>query len=244
MENSQKKVGSALNTVKILKYLGNSNSPKRLKDISSSLSINNSTCLNILKTLEVEGFVSKSSNRMYEIGPEMASLAIRITSQSKIVQILDQITERHGISTLYWRRFGDEQLVLTACSHPQGGININATLGMRVPLLTGSMGRCIAGSGEFSRERLETLFNQTAWQNPLTFEEFLKEAQETTKRGWSEEKGRYLEGVNAISVPVPSGDGRIVRLVTVFGFARMLPEAKFPILASEIQRAAELISME
>lgn len=174
----------------------------------------------------------------------MVSLAIRITSQSKIIQILDQISERHGISALYWRRFGDEQLVLTACSHPQTGININATLGMRVPLLTGSMGRCIAGSGEFSSDKLETLFNQTVWQNPLTFDEFLKEARETTERGWSEEKGRYLEGVNAISVPVPSEDGRIVRLVTVFGFARMLPEAKFPILASEIQRAAELISME
>lgn len=244
MEVTNKAVGSAQNAVRILKYLSQSRTPRRLIDISTALSINSSTCLNILRTLESEGFVAKSGGKMYEIGPEMIAIGVRITSQTAIVPILDQITARHGISALYWRRFGDSQLALTACSHPRSGININATLGMRVPLLTGSMGRCIAGSGEFSRDKLEQLFTETVWQNALTFDEFMKEASEVATQGWSEEKGRYLEGINAVSVPVPSEDNRVVRLVTAFGLARDLPAEKLPILAQELQRAAELISME
>lgn len=244
MENTKKTVGSAQNAARIIKYLSQSGSPRRLVDISSALSINSSTCLNILRTLDSEGFVSKAGGKMYEIGPEMIAIGVRITSQSTIVPILDQITARHGISSLYWRRFGDSQLVLTACSHPEVGININATLGMRVPLLTGSMGRCIAGSGEFSREELKSLFEQSVWQNPLSFDEFMKEAEQTAIQGWSEEKGRYLDGINAVSVPVPSEDRRVARMVTAFGLARDLPEEKIPILAQELKRAAELISME
>lgn len=239
-----KKVGSALNAVQIIKYLIQSGAPRRLVDISKSLSINNSTCLGIIKTLESEGFVSKSGGKTYEIGPELLSISLRFSGHGNVTPILDQISARHGVSALYWRRFGDEQLVLTACSHPQVGANIYATLGMRIPLLTGSMGRCIAGSGEFSREHLERLFSETVWQMPLTFEEFLEEAEEAKRRGWSEEKGRYLEGVNAVSVPVPSPDNRIIRLVSVFGFDQTLPVDMLPIVAHDLRRAAELISIE
>lgn len=243
-EGLTKPVGAALSAIKILKYLSVSRTPKRLVEISADLGINNSTCLNILRTMESEEFISRVDSKLYEIGPALMDIGQRIAKTGRIVPILEQITSRYGINALFWRRFGQEQLVLTACSNPESIVNIDATIGMRVPLLTGSMGRVIAGSGEFSRAELAEMFEKTVWQRPLDFETFLTQAGEAADRGWSEERGYYLEGVTAICVPIPGESRKITRLLTAFGLSDLIPDDVFPALARDMLKAAELIALE
>ena len=73
---SAKIVGSARNATRILQWLSRQERPVRLAEVSGTLAINPSTCLNILHTLAEDGFVVVR-DKSYALGPETVNLAYR-----------------------------------------------------------------------------------------------------------------------------------------------------------------------
>lgn len=64
-----KLVGAVVSALDIMRFLAQADEPLRLAQISRSLGLNNSTCFNILRTLELEGIVEFDRlSKLYRAG--------------------------------------------------------------------------------------------------------------------------------------------------------------------------------
>jgi DNA-binding IclR family transcriptional regulator len=63
-----------------------------------------------------------------------------------------------------------------------------------------------AFSGQ-SRRDLRKSFNDLVWDRPLSFEDFIKQVEETKARGWAIDDGYYATGTASVAVPVFDSTG-------------------------------------
>ena len=210
-------VGAVANAARILGYLGAAEAPLRLTQISRPLGINTSTCLNILRTLVAEGFVRvDAAAKTYGLGRRIVELARDALNHGEnlgaVRPAMEALAQRYGITVMLWGRLDPEHLILLATAVGEPLRSIHAELGMRVPLLTGSMGR-LFGAG-LDRKTLRRLFNVIAWQKPLDFETYLLEVEEATDRGWTLDAGYFNTAMWGLSAPASWHGAQIDRVIS------------------------------
>ncbi len=194
------------NAARILGHLAASRGPLRLTQISRPLGINTSTCLNILRTLVTEGFVRvDAATKTYGLGRRIVELARDALNHGEnlgaLQPAMERLAQRYGITVMLWGRLDPEHLILLATAVGEPLRSIHVELGMRVPLLTGSMGRLFAaeldGGGRFSR-----MFDAIKWQKPLDFETYLQQVEMAADRGWVLDAGHFNTAMWGIAAPV------------------------------------------
>lgn len=199
-------VGAVTNAARILRHLGQAAGPLRLTQISRPLGINTSTCLNILRTLAIEGLVrADPAAKSYTLGRRLVELARAALSREENVGALrpamDALAARYGVTVMLWGRLDADSLILLAASVGEPMRSIHVERGMRVPLLTGSMGRLFAA--ELDPLRLRRLFGAIAWQKPLDLETYLGQVAEAAERGWALDDGYQNAAMWGMAAPVP-----------------------------------------
>src|SRR5476651_1754526 len=112
-------VGAVTNAARILGHLGAAQMPLRLTQISRPLGINNSTCLNILRTLVAEGFVrADGAAKTYGLGRRIVELARDALNHGENLGALRPAMEalalKYGVTVMLWGRLGGEHLILLA----------------------------------------------------------------------------------------------------------------------------------
>ncbi|MBS4049489.1 IclR family transcriptional regulator [Ferrovibrio sp.] len=219
-KNNYKPVGAVLNAIRILNFLTQSSEAQGVTKIAKETQINQSTCFNILRTLADAEFVRfDPASRKYELGIGLGPIATRALNPTlnmhAVKQQLRAITKEFNISVSVWRRLGDNRLILTALEQSEAGVRVHLSLGQRVPLLGGAMGRLFALSGEFSPADVKKRFEAVRWQQPINFETFMEEAEAAKKRGWAIDDGAYIRGALNLAVLIP-GDTQMVCTGTMF----------------------------
>ncbi|MDB5396628.1 MAG: hypothetical protein JWM91_4134 [Rhodospirillales bacterium] len=233
-------VGAVANATRILGYLAEEKGPLRLTQISRPLGINNSTCLNILRTLVAEGFVRiDGAGKTYGLGRRIVELAREALNHGENLGTLrpamDAIALKYGVTLMLWGQLDSDNLILLAASVGEPLRSIHAELGIRVPLLTGSMGRLFAA--ELDPVALRRQFDAIAWQKPLDFDTYLRQVEETAARGWALDAGYLNTAMWGISVPVAHPDAPLDRAIN----AVLLTDQRDPAAIDRI--AHDLISV-
>jgi len=210
-------VGAVANAARILGYLGAAKSPLRLTQISRPLGINNSTCLNILRTLVAEGFVRvDAAAKTYGLGRRIVELARDALNHGENLGALrpamEALATKYGITLMLWGRLDAEHLILLAAAVGEPLRSIHAELGMRVPLLTGSMGRIFAAG--LDRKTQRRLFDAVKWQKPMNFDAYLREVDETAERGWSLDAGSFTSAMWGLSAPASRNGEQVDRVIS------------------------------
>lgn len=210
-------VGAVANAARILSYLGAAKAPLRLTQISRPLGINNSTCLNILRTLVAEGFVRlDGAAKTYGLGRRIVELARDALNHGEHLGALrpamEALAQEYGITVMLWGRLDPEHLILLATAVGEPLRSIHAELGIRVPLLSGSMGRLFAADQDL--KVLRRLFDGIEWQKPLDFETYLRQVAESADRGWALDAGYFSAAMWGLSAPVSHPDGPLDRIVS------------------------------
>jgi len=224
MVKSFKRVGAVDNAVSIISHLADAEKPLKLTQIARDLEINGSTCFNILRTLETHAIVTiDPAEKTYTVGTGLLDLARRSTQRGTEIALLnpmmDSIASSLEVHVSLWRRLDREHLTLVLASESSGQARISMTLGQRRPVIYGAMGRAMAAFADdidedFVRQQFPTL----RWATPLKLETYLKQLQETRKRGWAIDKGNAAVGLQVIAAPVYGRDNRVhsVSGVTTF----------------------------
>jgi DNA-binding IclR family transcriptional regulator len=233
-------VGAVANAARILGHLGTAKAPLRLTQISRPLGINNSTCLNILRTLVTEGFVRiDGATKTYGLGRRIVELARDALNHGENLRTLRPAMEalalKYGVTVMLWGRLGAEHLVLLAAAVGEPLRSIHAELGMRVPLLTGSMGRLFAA--ELDPPRLSRMFDTIAWQRPLDLGTYMRQVAEANERGWALDDGYLNTAMWGISVPMSHPGARLDRTLS----AVLLTDQRDPVAIDRI--AHDLIAV-
>lgn len=217
IDATPKLVPAVESAVRILMLLSELGRPARLTDISKALSLNPSTCLNILRTLASFDFVSADqSTKSYTLGFGIGKLTSSALTKAQIFATVEarmrEYAVRNNATVTVWEQEDEDHMLLVLQTVGRGVLSLSFKPGQRLPLLIGAMGRVMAGYGDLPRKQVRARFDKLRWQGAISFEDYILQAQATAERGWAIDEGNYARSVTTISVPLRSGDGRVRRV--------------------------------
>jgi DNA-binding IclR family transcriptional regulator len=230
----------------ILRLLARSDTPLGVNAIARPLGIVPSTCLHILRALAAEDLVAYDpATKRYGLASGIVALArgmLRHDVFSNIVQpILDELSERFGVTAMGTSVTGLDRLVVVAVSRPGLTLRLRADVGSRYPALISATGRCIAAFGGHPRKELEKRFAALRWDDPIAFADWLVEVDKARADGFAADEGRYIRGVTIVAAPVMPR-GRVSHTVVILGVSQQLERIGLPTLGRELKDRADALS--
>lgn len=209
--------------IQIIRLLVDSPKAIGVNAIAREVGIVPSTCLHILRALEIEEIVSVSKeDRRYTVGFGLAALARRalkrIRPSEEAQNEIDQIAGHYDVTLVLVQVISGDRAVIAAGGKSERAFQLEIEIGRRFPAFLSATGRCVAAYSQLSRIELRNKFNEIQWDNAPDFEQWLREIDDVRRNGWGVDDGNFRRGHMVISAPVFS-EGRMVQSVMAI-FAR------------------------
>ena len=202
------------NAIRILRYLSQTAAPERAADIARHLSINPSTCFNILRTLVAEDVIDFNPlSKMYSVGLGLAKLVDQLMTQGQRIDlarpVMEDLAARFQVTVTLWRRMGIDRIVLVSSAASPTGLRIDMPAGQRLPLLLGASGRLFVGQLGWSEDVARAEFESIRWSRTISFDTYWREVGRAKRRGWAVDDGYFANGILAIAAPVRDPAGAV-----------------------------------
>lgn len=237
------RVGSVANALAILELLADSPTPIGVTAIAKSLGLSPSSCFNILKTLVAERYVSFDNKRkLYTLGYAPIRLARRSldpTSAFPLMQpLLERLANEFGVTTALWRVGQDDRFLLLGYCEHAGSTRINMSVGQRMPVYMGTLGRCVAFNRRLSREAMLENFQKLRWHHPPTFDDYVLSIQEAGRRHWAIDVDQTFRGVTNIGATMLDAQDQTSFGITATMFSGQATPDVIERLGAEMVKAA------
>lgn len=234
------------NAIRILRYLSRSGKPERAAEIARDLSINPSTCFNILRTLVDQDILQfNSSAKTYSIGLGLLKLVESALIDSQRIQaarqVMSELAARFHVTVTLWRRVANRIILVGAEASPTD-LSITMSEGQRLPILMGASGRVFAPRIGLGEAELRAEFEQIRWARPFKFEDYWREVQAGLKNGWTVDDGYFSNGIMTVAVPIFDANDNVSFTLSAVMFRGALSEENIPVLAAALREAATKIS--
>lgn len=218
-------VPSVDRALRILELLTEADLPMGVNQIAKRLGISPSTCFNILKTLEMAGYLDfDERSKAYTLGPAAVQFATRALdlqrSFDKAHDIMSDLATRHGTAgCVLWRLRRDNRLMVVGHVMGRRDVSFQLDPGKTLPLLIGATGRCAAAFLGLSREEIASMLDGLNWDRAPSLKEYLRQVEQARERGWAVDCGDFIKGITTIATPVDDGrEGfRFCLSVALFG---------------------------
>jgi DNA-binding IclR family transcriptional regulator len=233
----------------ILRLLGKSGTPMGVQAIARELGLVPSTCLYVLRALVAEDLVAFDSDiKRYALDAGVLTLArqwLQRDQFSDLAQpVLDRMSKEFGLTMLGVQIFGLERIIVTAMSQSSQNFQLSTQLGSRFPALVSATGRCIAAFGNYPEEGLKARFETLRWDEPPTFEEWLRQVEDAREHGLAVDAGNYIAGVTVVAAPVWKAPGRPSHALVAIGIGSALRGEGLPRLKLTLLNAARSLSQQ
>lgn len=243
--SSGKRVGSAVNTMKLIRYVvGRANGGATVTEIAKATGINPSTSFNIARTLSSEGYLQwLPETKRYAVGPALADLARELNAPVRDLASLRPLMQRIAtdwqLTATLWHRCSQRSMQLLMVADSESAMSIQMPVGQRLPVLLGGMGRIMALQGGLTDEQRTELFSRIQWGRPITLRSFMNQARLAQKRGFGLDEGYTHRSVTAVAVPVaPQGATTVDYVCSATMFLNQHDEAGMDALVSALQALA------
>jgi DNA-binding IclR family transcriptional regulator len=233
-------VKPVVNAIRILRYLTKEGAPARAADIARHLSINPSTCFNILRTLvSVDVVDFNALSKTYSAGIGLARLMEQLVTQGQRLQMaappMRETAARFGVTVTLWRRMGLDRIVLVRSESSPTELHIDMPAGQRLPLLMGASGRLFVGRLGLTDDELRHAFELIRWARPLTFDTYLREVNRARRRGWAVDDGYFAAGVLAVAAPVCDPSANVAYTVSAVMIRGQRSDADIEIIGEALR---------
>jgi DNA-binding IclR family transcriptional regulator len=244
---ARKLVKPVRNAIQILRYLSDAKSSVRAVQVARQLSINNSTCFNILRTLVAEGLVDfDSAGKTYSIGLGMVRMLrntlIGRQDFSAIRPILRDLAAKYNATATLWRRLGSDRIVLLDVEHDHGPVRIHMSEGQHLPMLLGASGRLVAAFGGLSKSEVRAAYSRARWDQDLSFDTYWQQVQEAAQRGWAVDDGYFSRGVLIVAVPILDAEDSFLYSLSMVMFRGQYNAAAIARIGADLVRVASQVS--
>lgn len=231
------------NAVRILRYLSQNGKPARTTQVARVLSINTSTCFNILRTLVSEGVVDFDAvSKTYRTGVGMLKLVDSSLSEGQRLEmgkpLLHELAEKFSVTATLWRRIGSDRIVLVAVEHSPSDLRIHMSPGQRLPFLMGATGRLVAGDLGLTKTQAASAFRSLRWARPITFDAYWEEVQLAKERGYAVDDGYFSHGIMTVAAPVYDPHGAMTFSLSSVMFRGQYGADEVEKLGLEVKRLA------
>jgi DNA-binding IclR family transcriptional regulator len=227
----------------VLRLLGRSSEPMGVNAIARALDLFPSTCLHILRALAAEELVSfDAASKRYALDAGILSIARAMLRQERlgrtIQSALDRLAERHGVTAIGVRAIGLSHMIVVAISRSPAALHLHTDVGSRFPALISATGRCLAAFGGHPPAAIRSRFHALRWDNAPDLATWLAEVEETGRRGYAVDQGRYIRGVTILAAPVFDAQRRMTHSIVALGVHEQVVAAGLDTLAEAVRKVA------
>ncbi len=222
MENSstpEKLVGALVSGLRVMRYLGSMGTPVGVSRVARDLRLNSSTCFNLLKTLVHERLVTfDEASKTYSVGLGLVEMAKGALEQASYVRMLrphlEQVALRHRVTATLWNRIPGHRVLLVDRADVESAVRVHMSIGQRLPMYIGALGRCMAAHSGLSDAELRSLITELRWDAAPNFEEYRIEVEHARRLGYAVDRGQYVKGVTAASAPILDRAGQPIMAIS------------------------------
>ena len=235
-----KLVGALSAGLKVLRYLASASAPVGVSRIAKDLGLNASTCFNLLKTLVHERLVSfDESTKTYSMGLGLVELAKGSLEKASYARMLrphlQELAERHNITTTLWQRTRGERVVLVDLAESGSTMRIHMSIGQRLPMYIAALGRCMAAHSSLSIVELRTRLSELRWEEGPSFETYMREVEGVRQHGYAIDNGNYVRGVVTASSPILQAPNQPLLAISTVGFASQFSPSSLQSLCEDLR---------
>jgi DNA-binding IclR family transcriptional regulator len=235
--------------VRIIGYLGETEDGASVSDIARALSINKSTCFNILTTLVENQVVSKHPRfHIYRLGPRLVEWGRASRTQfavrSGLRDALGAFAAEISAACLVGQVLGDNRgvVVFDRMIPSRPGV-MTPQIGEVFPLSSPALGNLVlsAWEDEHEAERVARQVGLLAVDGDSA--EFAATLAEIRRIGYAYGIGRAQPSVNAVASSLSPPGAEVVSLLCVMGYPHDLPQERFDAVGLRLMGfAQELLS--
>jgi len=240
-------VGSVVQALRILRHLAETRQAEGVTAIARQLAISPSSCFNLLRTLAAEELlVFDGTAKTYSIGPGLARLARSGKGDDSVVEAafpaMQELASRFRMACALWRVSESKRLVLVASADSDLATRLHMTLGQRLPMFIGAIGRCVAAYSDLSEKQLSDGFATLRWERSPTLARYKREVALSRKQGWAMDDGDFMRGLTTIAAPVTDSRGMARYCIASTVFQGQLEEKSLHRLAEQTVRLGKELS--
>ncbi len=233
---------------RILQVIADSPSGLGVSELSKRLNMGKSTVHGIAMGLEALGvLVRDPMEKKFNLGYTLLELSRRAHAKIELRDIargpMERLMEKVGETVFLGIMHGDHVTILDVVeSHNE--MKITSPPGTRLPLLAAATGKVFLAQLEEKKAKEIIKRMGLARFTPKSIfdpRRFLKETEETKKRGYAIDDEEYMLGVRAIAAPVQTASPPLAA-IWVVGFTSSLDDQKVKAVIRGIQEATREIN--
>jgi IclR family KDG regulon transcriptional repressor len=233
---------------KILEIISGSPNGFGISEIAKQLRIGKSTVHGITAALEELGLLVRDPlHKRYQLGYSLLELsrkfykrvALRDIARIPMERLMEKVEE-----TVFLGIMNGDHITILDVVESHNEIKITSPPGTRLPLLAGATGKVFLAhieekkSKEIVRKMRLVRYTPKTKMDP---KQFLKEVEETKKRGYAIDDEEYLSGVRAVAAPVETAS-LPPAAIWVVGFTSSFDDQKMEKVILEIRKTAQEIN--
>lgn len=220
-----------------------------ISDLARRLNMSKGTVHGIIKALLDLGVVTQGSLKKFSLGPaliKLGSLAmagedLRVKARPYMEELYKEFGETVFLGTFDGRRI----TIIEKVERPFE-LKISAPIGTRIPLFAGAAAKVFLSS--LSEQDLQSLLAAKEitmfTQNSITgTSQYIEEIKKVKEQGFATDCEEYINGVNAVSVPIKDNYGRIAAAIWMVGFSNAFNAGKMERAIEKMLFAAKKISI-
>lgn len=191
-------------TIALLRFLASAPYPLGVNAISRELGAAPSSCFRILKQLAEEGYAQfDSASKCYSLGSAAVMLARRALDPANTFALiqpeLTKFVAETQTSLGFWRRIDRNRIVLAGFLESSHPMRIHMSVGQRLPLFIGAVGRAFAAELKLSDTDIDRELSLLRWEAPPELAEYRQQVREYIRLGYSVDAGNFSPGVTAVA---------------------------------------------
>ena len=207
-------VGSVVHAIAILRHLADQPQARGVNAIARALGISPSSCFNLLKTLAALSFLRfDPATKTYAIGDGLTRLAQHAGSTEAATVLLRPrlaaMAAEYRVASGLWRLLPSGRLVLVDFADSAHATRIHMTVGQRLPMFIGAMGRCVAARSPLPAAAIAEAVAALRWETPPTLARYRKGIAHARRHGWAIDDGDFMRGVTTIAAAITDAGGTV-----------------------------------
>lgn len=243
----QRTVQSVARAAQLLKILGHFSRPTSLSDLARRVGLSKSATYNLLKTLEVEGLVSKDHDARYQLSwgtYELGSAVVRSVELTKLSRFhLDRLAAETNAAVLLGI-LDDDNILYLDRGQTNSTFGMVANIGRRSSLHATASGKVLlANQDEEYKQGYISRGLKSYTSNTITDEAILLgELARIARRGYATCWEEREVGLSSLSVALRNHEGNVQAALTVAAPSNRLNSRNLSHFLVPMQREAMAIS--
>lgn len=233
----------------IIEEISNAQSQLGISDIARRLNISKSTVHGIIQTLiNLEVIRQDAFTKKLRLGPTLVHLGnkalagvdLRMTVRPFMEKLCAEFRE-----TIFLGTFNEQRITIIEKVDSPADLKITAPVGTSIPLFAGATGKVfLAGLEDPVLNNILAVRSIPQYTPKSVTEqaEYLKEIEKVRKLGYATDFEEYIQGVNAVCVPISDMPGRNVAALWMVGFTQTFTSEKMSLAITALKRVVDNIN--